>query len=112
MSSQFRKRTSQLENKRRKLQVAGKKVIFIILSIKSAEQIIIINSNYEQRAYCFAAVCLSVHHQFPFTFFALVAHTEMKFGLQIYHKNIYVFCFGYDRAILTELCPLNFKNFQ
>jgi hypothetical protein len=26
--------------------------------------------------------------QFPFIFFALVAHTEMKFGIQIYNTNI------------------------
>jgi hypothetical protein len=26
--------------------------------------------------------------QFPFIFFALVALTELKFGIQIYHKNI------------------------
>jgi hypothetical protein len=26
--------------------------------------------------------------QFPFIFFALVAHIEMKFGIQIYCKNI------------------------
>jgi hypothetical protein len=33
----------------------------------------------EGRAYCFAAVGPSVHQQFPFIFFALVAHIEMKF---------------------------------
>jgi hypothetical protein len=42
----------------------------------------------EGKAYCFAAVCLSVglsvHQQFPFIFAALVAHIEMKFGIQIY----------------------------
>jgi hypothetical protein len=46
----------------------------------------------EGRAYCFAAVCrsvgLSVHQQFPFIFFALVAHIKMKFIIQIYRKNI------------------------
>lgn len=30
----------------------------------------------------------SVHQQFPFTFFAEVIHTEMEFGIKIYHKNI------------------------
>jgi hypothetical protein len=29
-----------------------------------------------------------VHQQFPFIFFALDAHTEMKFGIQIHHENI------------------------
>jgi hypothetical protein len=62
----------------------------------------------EGRAYCFAAVCqlvgLLVHQQFPFIFLALVAHTEMKFGIQIYYKNIKVkFCFGYNRAIFDRV---------
>jgi hypothetical protein len=39
-------------------------------------------------AYCYAAVCLSVHQQFLFIFFALFAHIKMKFGAQIYNKNI------------------------
>jgi hypothetical protein len=30
----------------------------------------------------------SIHQQFPFIFFALIAHIEMKFGIQIYCKNI------------------------
>ena len=42
----------------------------------------------EGRAYCFAAVCRSVHQQFPFIFFAKVAHIEMKFGIQTFHRNI------------------------
>jgi hypothetical protein len=40
------------------------------------------------RAYCFAAVCRSVHQQFLFIFFTLVAHIEMKFGILFYRKNI------------------------
>lgn len=31
------------------------------------------------------SVCLSVHRQFMFIFFAEVAFTEIKFGKQIYH---------------------------
>jgi hypothetical protein len=43
----------------------------------------------------------------PFIFAALVAHTEMKFGMQIYYKNIQVkFCFGYDRAIFDRVMSL------
>jgi hypothetical protein len=34
------------------------------------------------------SVGFSVQQQFPFFFFALVAHIEMKFGIQIYHKNM------------------------
>jgi hypothetical protein len=34
------------------------------------------------------SVSRSVHQQFPFIFFALVAHIEMKFGIHIYRKNI------------------------
>lgn len=38
--------------------------------------------------------------KFPFILFAQVVHTKMKFGLQIYHNNIWIsFDFGYDRAI-------------
>jgi hypothetical protein len=34
------------------------------------------------------AVGRSVHQQFPFIFFALDAHIEMKFGIWIYRKHI------------------------
>jgi hypothetical protein len=68
----------------------------------------------ERRAYCLICCCrsvgLTVHQQFPFIliFFALVAHIEMKFGIQIYRtiyrKNIQnKFCFWYDRAIFAVL---------
>lgn len=44
------------------------------------------------RAYCFAAICLSlcwsVNQQFPFIYLIEVAHIEMKCGIQIYHNNI------------------------
>lgn len=47
----------------------------------------------EERAYCFAAVhrqsvSWSVHPQFPFSFFAEVAHTEMQFCIQIYEEYL------------------------
>jgi hypothetical protein len=52
-------------------------------------------------------VGLSVDQLFHFIFFALVAHTEVKFGIQIYHKNIKVkLCFGYDQAIFYRFMPL------
>ena len=54
----------------------------------------------------------SVHQQFPFIFFALLAHIEMKFGIQIYRKNIEVkFYFGYDRAIFDRVLALDFEKF-
>lgn len=67
----------------------------------------------EWRAYCFPSVCLSVcqsvgrsTNSFSF-FFAEVEHTEMKFIIQIYHKNIHVrFGFGYDRAIFDRVVLL------
>lgn len=47
---------------------------------------------------CFAAISLSVHQSY--IFFSEIAHTEMKFIIQIFHENIFVkFCFRYDRAI-------------
>jgi hypothetical protein len=49
--------------------------------------------------------------QFPFNFFALVAHIEMKFGIQIYHTNIYVkFSFEYDRAIFDTVIPIGLQK--
>jgi hypothetical protein len=60
------------------------------------------------------SVCLSVGtQQVPLIFFALVEHTEMKYGIQIYHKNILVkFCFGYNRAIFDRviLMPLGVRQ--
>jgi hypothetical protein len=67
------------------------------------------------RAYCFVDVCLSVclyiKQQFPFIFFAAVAHAERRFGIQIYIKNISAkFCFGYDRAILDRVMPIGLRK--
>jgi hypothetical protein len=41
-------------------------------------------------------------------FFALVAHTEMKFGIQI----IIRISSDLMKQFLTELCPLDFEKFQ
>lgn len=54
---------------------------------------VIISSFKEEGAYCFAAVhrqsvSWSVHPQFPFSFFAEVAHTEMQFCIQIYEEYL------------------------
>lgn len=41
------------------------------------------------------------------SFSSEVAHTEMKIGIQIYHKNIYVkICFGYNCFIKTKKVPI------
>lgn len=38
--------------------------------------------------------------KFSFIFFTVVAHTDVKFGIQIYHVNILVkFLFEYNRAV-------------
>jgi hypothetical protein len=66
----------------------------------------------EGRAYCFAAVGLSA---VSFIFFALVAHTEMKFGIQLYHIKEYlcqVSVLGTIELFMTELCPLDFEKFE
>jgi hypothetical protein len=56
-------------------------------------------------------VGLSVHQQFTFIFFALFADIEIKFGIQIYHKNIKVkFCFDYDRAIFDRVMALGLQK--
>jgi hypothetical protein len=48
---------------------------------------------------------------FPFILFSLVACIEMKFGIQIYYKNMYVkFCFGYNRAIFDSVMPLELRK--
>jgi hypothetical protein len=58
------------------------------------------------------ALLLSVHQQFPFIFFALVAHIEMKFGIQIYRKKSRSnTVLGMIEPFLTELCPLDFQKF-
>ena len=46
----------------------------------------------------------SVHQQFPFIFFALVAHTEMKFGMVKFCLDLMI------EPFLTELCPWTLKN--
>jgi hypothetical protein len=49
--------------------------------------------------------------QFPFISCAEIPRTEMKFGIQIYHKNIYIkFCFGYDWAIFDSYATWTSKN--
>jgi hypothetical protein len=73
----------------------------------------------ERRAYCFAAICwsvdLSIHQQFPFIFFTLVAHHEMKFGT-VYRFIIRISSSYYVLSTIeqftTELCPLDFEKFQ
>lgn len=51
--------------------------------------------------------------QFLFISFAEDVYTEMKFGIQIHHKNIQVkFVFGYDLVIFTEFCTLEFGKFK
>jgi hypothetical protein len=53
----------------------------------------------------------SVHRQFPFIFFSLVAYTEMKCGIQIYLKNIEIkVCFWYKRAIFDRVMPLGLRK--
>jgi hypothetical protein len=47
-----------------------------------------------------------------FIFFTLVAHTEIKFGIKIYHKNIYVIYVLGMIDFLTELCRLDLDKFQ
>jgi hypothetical protein len=47
--------------------------------------------------------CLSVHQQFLFIFFALVAHTEIKLSRS-------KFCFRYDRAIFERVMPLGLQK--
>jgi hypothetical protein len=50
--------------------------------------------------------------RFPFTFFALVGHIEMKFGIQVYHKNILVkLCFGYHQTIFEGVMLLGLRKF-
>lgn len=54
---------------------------------------VIMSSFKKERVYCFAAVhrqsvSWSVHPQFPFSFFAEVAHTEMQFCIQIYEEYL------------------------
>jgi hypothetical protein len=51
--------------------------------------------------------CQSIHQQFLFIFFTEVAHTEMKFGIQIDHKNDEnEICFSYNRAIFDRVMTL------
>jgi hypothetical protein len=54
------------------------KILFLIMPLQRGS------------AYCFAAVCQLVcwFTKFLFIFFAEVAHTDMKFAIQINHKNI------------------------
>jgi hypothetical protein len=68
--------------------------------------------------YCCLPLGLSVHQHFPFIFLALVAHTEMKFGIQIF-KNILVklqkyatikLYFEYDRAIFDRVMALGLRK--
>lgn len=60
---------------------------------------------------CFAAISLSVHQSY--IFFSEIAHTEMKFIIQIFHKNIFVkFCFRYDRAIFDTGMLLELGKIQ
>lgn len=62
-------------------------------------------------AYCFAAISLSVHQSF--IYFSEIAHTEMKFIIQIFHKNIFVkFCVQYDRAIFDTGMLLGLGKIQ
>jgi hypothetical protein len=51
--------------------------------------------------------------QLLFSFFDLVAHIEMKFSIQICHKNIYViFSFGYNHTIIDRVMALGLRQIQ